>query len=151
MAPDRRLVVANRLAGPQHGLPNLHERPGVLFEDLVCEQRVLGFFGPDPEAARIAAEVIGLDRRKAIRYQRRLPDGRMLDIGSDPTPDGGFVVTHTDVTDLEAAKAEASTRAGVLQVMLDNLRHGIRYFGADHRLIAFKNLVDDLPRMRRWW
>ncbi|RYJ00976.1 MAG: PAS domain-containing protein, partial [Acetobacteraceae bacterium] len=65
--PDRRLVVANRLAGPQHGLPNLHERPGVLFEDLVCEQRVLGFFGPDPEAARIAAEVIGLDRRKAIR------------------------------------------------------------------------------------
>jgi signal transduction histidine kinase len=142
--PDRRLVVANRLAGPRHGLPELHERPGALFEDLVCEQRILGLFGTDPEAARIAAEVIGLDRSQPIHYQRRLPDGRMLDIGSDPTPDGGFVVTHTDVTDLEAAKAEASSRASILQIMLDNLRHGIRYFGPDHRLIAFNNLVDDL-------
>ncbi|MDN3565228.1 PAS-domain containing protein [Paeniroseomonas aquatica] len=142
--PDRRLLVANRLAGPRHGLDDLHGRAGVAFDALVREQQALGLFGPEPEAARTAAELIGIDRSRPIRYRRRMPDGRVLDIGSDPTPDGGFVVTTSDVTDLEQAKAEASERAAVLQVMLDNLRHGIRYFGPDHRLIAFNNLVDAL-------
>ncbi|MDB5371443.1 MAG: hypothetical protein JWP04_85 [Belnapia sp.] len=142
--PDRRLLVANRLAGPSLGLPDLQGRAGAVFEDLVCEQRLAGVFGPDPEGARVAAELIGLDRSRPARFQRRLPDQRMIDIGSDPTPDGGFIITCSDVTDLETAKAEASNRAAVLQVMLDNLRHGIRYFGPDQRLVAYNKLVDEL-------
>ncbi len=142
--PDRRLVVANRLAGPAYNLLELEERTGALFDDLVREQQARGMFGPEPEAGRIAAHVLSLDRSKPISYQRRTTSGLMLEIASDPTPDGGFVITNTDVTALEAAKAEASTRAGVLQVMLDNIGHGIRYFGPDQRLIARNELVDDL-------
>jgi PAS domain-containing protein len=142
--PDRRLVLANRLAGPNHGLPGLPERTGQLFDDILREQHAFGFFGAEPEASRLLAEALAKDRSRPGRLQRRLPDGRVLDIASNPTPDGGFVVTHSDVTALEAAKAEASERAATLQLMLDNIRHGISYFGPDRRLIAFNRLAEDL-------
>lgn len=147
--PDRRLVVANRLAGPAYSLPELEDRTGALFDDLVREQQARGMFGPEPEAGRVAADMLSLDRSKPLSYQRRTASGLVLEIGSDPTPDGGFVITITDVTALEAAKAEASTRADVLQVMLDNIGHGIRYFGPDQRLIARNELVDDLTGTTR--
>ena len=138
--PDRRLVFANRLAGAVHGLPEMESRAGAHFEDLVREQAELGYFGGPERAAQLIAEVTGMDRTKPIRYERRLPDGRVLDIASFPTPEGGFVVTHFDVTDLVSARAEASARAATLQVMLENTRHGISYFGPDQRLLAFNTL-----------
>ncbi|MBL6458279.1 PAS-domain containing protein [Belnapia sp. T6] len=142
--PDRRLVLANRLAASFNGMPDFDTRIGSRLEELVREQQERGQFGPEAEASRIADAVIAQDRSRSYHYQRRIPDGRVLDIGSDPMPDGGFVITHTDITELEAAKAEASDRAALLQVMLDNIRHGITYFGPDRRLIAFNHLAEEL-------
>ena len=71
-------------------------------------------------------------------------DGRVIEIAVDPTPDGGFVATYSDVTALIRAEAEASRRAAVLQVMLDNMRHGICYYGPDRRVIAANALVAEL-------
>ncbi|WP_052388927.1 PAS-domain containing protein [Belnapia moabensis] len=142
--PDRRLILANSLAGPHHGLPDLHERSGWLFDDILREQHALGYFGPEPEASRRYAAALGRDRSHPARIQRRMPDARVIDIASDPTPEGGFVITQSDVTALEEAKAESSDRAATLQLMLDNIRHGISYFGPDRRLIAFNSLAEEL-------
>ncbi|MBL6080427.1 PAS-domain containing protein [Belnapia sp. T18] len=142
--PDRRLILANRLAGPHHGLPGLPGRTGTLFDDILREQYALGHFGPEPEASRRYATALGRDRSQPARIQRRMQDGRVIDIASDPTPDGGFVITQSDVTALEEAKAESSDRATTLQLMLDNIRHGISYFGPDRRLIACNRLAEEL-------
>ena len=142
--PDRRLILANRLAGPHHGLPDLPERTGTLFDDILREQYALGYFGPEPEASRRFATALGRDRSRPARIQRRMPDGRVIDIAVDPTADGGFVITQSDVTALEEAKAESSDRAATLQLMLDNIRHGISYFGSDRRLIACNRLAEEL-------
>ncbi|CAA9280534.1 MAG: Exonuclease SbcC [uncultured Craurococcus sp.] len=142
--PDRRLILANRLAGPHHGVPDLPERAGTLFDDLLREQYALGFFGPEPEAKQRFTTALGRDRSIPAQLQRRMPDGRVIDIASDPTPEGGFVITQSDVTALEHAKADASDRAAMLQLMLDNIQHGISYFGPDRRLTAFNRLAEDL-------
>ncbi|MBX9699901.1 MAG: PAS-domain containing protein, partial [Acetobacteraceae bacterium] len=139
--PDQRLLIANRLAAPAQGLPQLDERIGMRFEDLVREQLALGLFGEGAEAERICAEVLALDRTRSHRYQRQLPDGRIMEVRSDPTPDGGFVITHSDVTELVQAQAEASRRATLLQVMQDGMRHGIAYFDAAQRLVAANRLA----------
>lgn len=51
----------------------------------------------------IDAEVVKRLRwlREGGRYrlERRLPDGRVIDIHGNPTPGGGFVTTYTDITD----------------------------------------------------
>jgi signal transduction histidine kinase len=139
--PDRRLVTANRLAAPDQGLPQLDQRIGMTFEDLVREQQALGIFGEGEAAERTCAEVLALDRSKPIRYQRRLPDGRIMEVRSDPTPDGGFVITHSDVTELVQAQAEAAQRAAQLQVMQDGMRHGIALYDAEQRLVAANRLA----------
>ncbi len=142
--PDRRLVLANHLAGPDHGLPDLPGRSGQLFDDILREQHAFGLYGPEPEATRLLEDALSTDRSRPSRRQRRTPDGQVLDIASNPTPDGGFVITHSDVTELEAVKAEASERAAMLQLMLENMQHGITYFGPDRRLRAFNSLAEAL-------
>ncbi|MBX6742329.1 MAG: PAS-domain containing protein, partial [Acetobacteraceae bacterium] len=66
------------------------------------------------------AAIKGRDRRKTVRSVRTRPNGMVVEVISDPTPNGGWVLTFTDVTEdrriraeLERAKeaAEAANRA----------------------------------------
>ncbi len=140
--PDRRLLTASRLAGPEMGLPPLLQRVGASLEKIVAEQLAEGIFGDDPRlAARTAQEVLALDRSRSLRYHRQLPDGRVIEIASDPTPDGGFTICCSNVTELVQAQAEAQQRAGILQVMLDNIRHGIALFDDQGRVVAANALA----------
>ncbi len=141
--PDRRLRTANRLAGPGVGLPNLIRRPGDTFDALVTTQRLEGAFGPEPQASEIAAAVLALDRRDRHRYLRHLPDGKVIEVASAPTADGGFVITHSDITPLEQARAEAQRRAALLQAMLDNVQHGIAVYDAARILVTANRLAAD--------
>ena len=144
--PDRRLLAANRLAGPDYGLPPLGECIGQHFEELVARQLAEGTFGAGPQAEAAAAAAVALDRSRPTRLQRALPNGRVVEITSDPTPDGGFVITHTDLTERLRAQREASARAVVQQAMLDNIRHGIALLDAQDRIVAvnrvFRELLD---------
>ena len=134
--PDRRLLAANRLAGLDYGLPLLSECIGQSIEQIVARQLAEGALGTGPDARALAERTLALDRSVPTRYQRTLPSGRVVEASSDPTPDGGFVVTHTDVTEQLRAQREASARAGVLQAMLDNIRHGIALLDAQDRIVA---------------
>jgi PAS domain-containing protein len=141
--PDRRLRIANRLAGPGVGLPELTMRPGDSFDGLVQTQRREGAFGPEPQAGEVATAVVALDRTQRHRYLRHLPNGTVVEVASAPTPDGGFVITHSDITPLEQARAEAQHRAGLLQAMLDNVQHGIAVYDAGGLLVTANRLAAD--------
>ncbi|MDO9710516.1 PAS-domain containing protein [Paracraurococcus lichenis] len=142
--PDRRLLLANRLAGPAYGIPDLVAHRGSRFDDLVRLQHASGHFGEGKAADALLADILALDRGQSARYRRVQPDGRVIEVGSDPTPEGGFVVTHTDVTDLAQAQAEALARASLLQIMLDNMRHGIAQFDSAKRLVTANRLAGEL-------
>ena len=76
-----------------------------------------------------------------MRYIRPASDGRVVDVASDPMPDGGFVITLSDITALARAEAEAKQQARIQSVMLNTIRHGIALYGPDHRLIAVNRLT----------
>ena len=139
--PDRRLRVANRLAGPGMGLPSMQQYPSVSLDELLAQQRRDGMFGPEPRAGEIFAHVQAMDRGQHHRYQRQLPSGSIIEVSSAPTPDGGFVITHSDITELERARAEAQRRAGLLQAMLDNIQHGIAVYDAQGLLVTSNQLA----------
>jgi signal transduction histidine kinase len=142
--PDRRLLTANRLAGPDFHLPPLQGRAGITFAAMVQEQLEAGRLGTGAEAEAARERILAEDRSRPLRYRRRQPDGKVIEVGSDPTPDGGFVITHTDVTDLARAQAEALERAATLQLMLDTMRHGIAQFDRDKRLVTANRLAAEL-------
>jgi len=139
--PDRRVVLANRLAGPTHGLPVMEGRAGAAFETMLVEQRAAGYLGFGEAAAATFERLVSHDRSLPLRDQRVLPDGRVVMVTSDPTPDGGFVITSSDITALRRAEEAAQTRAATLAVMLDNMRHGIMLFDSASRVLAANDLA----------
>ena len=137
--PDRRLLAANERALHLMGVPPDWLRPGQDFDALIDEQVARGVL-PAGHAAQAKAH----DRSRPYRSGRRTRDGRILEIFSDPTPDGGFVVTFTDVTAQQRAEAEARRRAQLLETSFAAIRHGIAVFGPDRRLLAWNDQVADL-------
>lgn len=117
---DRRVVAANRVAAQLLGHPPELLQPGRTQEELVQALLERGEFGPGAAGEAAARDHLTRDRSISSIHWRTRPDGRVLEVRSDPTPDGGFVVTYTDVTEQKqaeaalrqaAAEAEAASRA----------------------------------------
>ena len=141
---DQRLVAANALAGELMGVPDLLARPGIPHSEILAAQRARGMYSDEEGGAATERQLLGMDRSKPQRLQRTLPDGRRFDIASDPTPDGGFVISIADVTALFRAEAEAEHRAGLLKTMLENNSSGVLLYDRDQRLVAFNPLASEL-------
>src|SRR5262249_227674 len=65
-----------------------------------------GHYGHGAEAEARAAALRSYDRSRTVIRQAVSRSGRALDFRSDPTPDGGWASTFTDVTEARAAEAE---------------------------------------------
>ncbi|WP_207539785.1 PAS-domain containing protein [Sabulicella rubraurantiaca] len=143
---EGRVVAGNGLAEQLFGLPEGTVRPGVTYDELRAEQIARGEHGDAEAAARTLAERPTLADRENT-YQRRRPDGTVIEVRTEPLPEGGCVRSVTDITALASAQAEAADRAAMLQVMLDNMRHGIMLFDAEERVIAFNRLAAELTGM----
>lgn len=142
--PDRRVVMNNALAAELAGHAPDDIRPGRSLDELVSMLHASGALGEEPEASALLRHSLAMDRSKPHRWVRRSPSGRVLEVFSDPTPDGGFVITHVDTTALAEAEAAAQQRAGILRVMLENMRHGICLFDAEGRVVAANALAADM-------
>jgi PAS domain S-box-containing protein len=135
---EGRLVACNAAALALTGLSAAEAAPGTRQVDLL---RLLETRGELPEGLPIGDRIADAGGRPPMRYTRRRPDGTILDVSRAPMPDGGFVVTLADVTRLSRAEAEARSRAAIQAAMLDNMRHGIALFDAEHRLLASNPLA----------
>lgn len=90
-----------------------------------------GEYGPG-EPAELAAAVIERARlREAHVFERRRPDGRILEIRGNPLPDGGFVSIYTDITDRKRAEEEARRAASYLDAVVNALPQGISVVDED--------------------
>jgi signal transduction histidine kinase len=140
--PDKRVRAFNALAPRLAGHAPHEIWRGQSLDELIDSLHAGGRLGPEPEASRMVAAARAIDRSKPHRTVRETPDGKVLEVSSDPTPDGGFIITHLDITAVARAEAEAKKRADVLQVMLDNTRHGICLFDPDGRIVAVNALAE---------
>lgn len=126
--PDRRVVASNAKTAELTGIPADRLTPGRLLDDLVDEQVLRGQITPQG-----AIDLKAYDRSRPHRYSRRRADGRVLEINSDPTLDGGFVITYSDVTDdrrirteLERARAAAEAGSEAKSRFLATMSHELR-------------------------
>lgn len=126
--PDRRLIATNAKTSALSGFPEDAPKPGMTLDDIIGAQVRRGIITPEQ-----GQEALAIDRAKPYRYLRHRPDGSVIEVLSDPTPEGGFVVTFADVTALHAAEVEARARAATLDAVLGALPVGVIVYGADER------------------
>jgi signal transduction histidine kinase len=134
-------------------------------EDVFRYNAERGEYGPGNVDEQIQQRLDLAAQRLAHSFERIRPDGTVLKIDGTPLPDGGFVTTYTDISELynsrhkleiantllddrvkkrteELAnhKAELIEKATTLQTIMENVSTGIAFFDKDLKLNYWNDL-----------
>jgi signal transduction histidine kinase len=104
-APDRRLIASNAVAAELMRLPPSLLTPGRSEPDVIETMWQRGYFRRSDGGERPQTLLPGDGAAPVVRRDVTA-EGLVLDFRSDPTPDGGWVSTFTDVTEARAAQDE---------------------------------------------
>ncbi|SFV15358.1 diguanylate cyclase (GGDEF) domain-containing protein [Methylobacterium sp. 174MFSha1.1] len=103
---DHRVTVVNRQFLDLYGLSPETVHPGITAEELIHRRTEAGNFpGLRPEEAWVQVSE-RLAARTRYRLDQTLTDGRVVAVTYAPTPEGGFVTVHEDVTAAKRAEAQ---------------------------------------------
>jgi signal transduction histidine kinase len=130
--PDQRLRLHNRAYAAMLGLAPGALSAGMHVAEVMHTLASIGELGNIDQASDIAG-VLSVDRGTPHARRRTRPNGDVLDVTSAPMPDGGYVLSVTDVTALARAEDEARARAAMLEGVLAALPQGVSLFGPDRR------------------
>lgn len=107
---EARLVGWNQRLGQLLVIPMARFRMGVSFDAILDRYRTDLAFGEGMTEARLGEWVASTEGRGAIRFELRRGPDMIMDVFAQGMPDGGFVMSFTDVT-AERAAIEALSRA----------------------------------------
>jgi signal transduction histidine kinase len=93
------------------------------------------YAGADGQA--FLAEQRSANRGVPFAVRRLRGDGTVIDVVSDPLPEGGWTIMVSDISRLVRAESEAQRRARLLDSILAAVPHGICVYGADRRVALF--------------
>ncbi|GAC1330658.1 MAG: hypothetical protein NVSMB20_00410 [Bradyrhizobium sp.] len=93
---SQRLVVCNQRFIEMYGLSKDVVVPGSSFREIIAHRKATGSFaGDDAEYCARVLSNVGLKNTMIIET----PDGRSIQVVSEPLADGGWVATHEDITE----------------------------------------------------
>src|SRR5690554_1487707 len=105
---ELRLVAWNRRYIQIFNYPEGFIQAGMPVLEILRYNAERGLFGrPDHDIeAEVEKRLNYLRSGSSYRYQRSQGDGKVIELQGSPMPDGGFVTTYTDVSELVAAQEE---------------------------------------------
>ena len=98
----------------------------ISFESIIRFNAMRGDYGDGDREAIIRKIVDRARLAQAHRFQRQRGDGRTLEVRVAPMPDGGFVTTYTDITELTRATEAAQEASRSKSQFVANMSHEIR-------------------------
>ncbi|MDJ0950145.1 MAG: PAS-domain containing protein [Alphaproteobacteria bacterium] len=113
VGPTKRIIAANRRVETVARIPHDLLRPGCPFEGVIRHAAERGDYGQGPTEEHVTRLMRNFEQPEPHRLERVLPDGTTLEIRGQPLPDGGFVITYTNITDrkrIEDALLESEER-----------------------------------------
>ena len=116
---EDRVILSNRRFAEIYRLAPEQVRPGATIREIVELRIAAGTWATtaDDYLSFCLSNHFG---KEAIVWTTELRDGRLIQLRRQPTPGGGCVVTHEDITELKAARADANERLS-LQALIDRL------------------------------
>jgi signal transduction histidine kinase len=140
---DRTLLFCNAPFSNLLGLPQDRLTTGLPFAsllELMAEHDELASL----DGATFITAQRDVDRSRPSEARRVRANGQVVDIASDPLPDGGWTMTVSDVSALAHAEDEARRRATLLQSILDAFPHGVCVYDANRRVSMFNRTYTDV-------
>jgi signal transduction histidine kinase len=114
---DLMVLAANGHAAAILGVPEEMIRPGACFEAVIRRAAARGEYGPgDPEDI-VPMQLARARSDEAHSFDRHQPDGSILEVRARPLPEGGFVVTYTDVTARHHAERKIERQNELLGIL----------------------------------
>ena len=96
------------------------------FESIIRFNAMRGEYGAGDQDSIVNDIVARARLGQAHRFQRQRGDGRTLEVRGAPMPDGGFVTTYTDITELTRATEAAQEASRSKSQFVANMSHEIR-------------------------
>ena len=84
---------------------------------------------------------------KQSALHRKTPSGRIIKTVSKALPDGGSVITHTDITELRLNAIKLEEQTQILQTVLKNLDQGICLVDAQLNVICYNDKYLDIYKI----
>ena len=136
---DGRLVLTNHRYLDMYGLSDDVVKVGCTVRDLVQFRLDRGtFFAFDAERY-IAQLVSDQTTREPSLTTHTLTDGRVIAVATQPLTGGGWVVTHTDVTETSMARKELEQTRTFLDTVIENVPASIVVRNAEDRRYVLVN------------
>jgi diguanylate cyclase (GGDEF)-like protein/PAS domain S-box-containing protein len=117
---QERLILSNRRFAEIYRLAPEQIRPGATLREIVELRVAAGTCAAATAEDYLALCVSNKAATQRVVWTTELPDGRTIQIRSQPRPGGGWVGTHEDITEHRAVRAEANERLS-LQALIDKL------------------------------
>jgi PAS domain S-box-containing protein len=144
---DLRILACNQRFFQLHNYPDDIAVPseGLHMREMLKYFADRGAFGAeDPGAALERRFNLLAGPNRPEREERRQTDGRILDARRTGLPQGGYVATFTDITDLKHAEEEAESAHRLLRDILDTLTSSVCLYDADGRMVYCNKATRDL-------
>jgi len=114
---EERLILSNRRYAEIYRLAPEHVRPGATLTEIVELRAAAGTSSTATDAYVALARSINSSALSGT-WTIELKDGRTIQIYHRPAPDGGWVGTHEDITELKGTRTVANERLS-LQTLID--------------------------------
>ena len=134
--PDRTLMLHNPRFSELMGLPLERVRRGLGFADLLAVMQTREEYSSHDGESFVATQR-DLDRSRPSLSRRLRGNLQVVEIASDPLPDGGWTMTAIDISPLATAEDEARRRARMLDTLLASIPQGVCVYGPDRRVRMF--------------
>ncbi len=118
-----RLLVCNERYLQMYNLSPEVVRPGCTLRDLIDHRKAAGLLHDDPDD--YFRKIVEYNSQaKTLAYVADLPDGRSVEMVNRPLPEGGWVVTHEDITESRRVSDDARQAHARLRDAIDILPQG---------------------------
>ena len=141
---DLNLTFANRAYRTLLGLPEDLVRPGTHFSEIskhLIKSGVYGDVDPEAELAKWVGRAAAPEDRTDVVTR---PSGITFSIEKTVLPEGGFVLTYVDVTDLKSRERELADKSEFMEAILQNTATGVIIFDSQLNLLVANQGVMDL-------
>jgi diguanylate cyclase (GGDEF)-like protein/PAS domain S-box-containing protein len=102
---EQRLIVCNRRYAEMYGLTPDQVKPGTTLREVLEHRIAAGIYACGDPREYIRVRLARATENVAVTDVQEVSDGRIIATMHQPTPDGGWVATLEDITELRRAEA----------------------------------------------